>query len=264
MPVFGMKAPESVAERAAAADFCRRNGLLFMETEESGAGPEQIDGIRLIPRGRAVYLAEAEGAQMEKRLQALDRGQPVVLLPERPESLGAFALWANCWLNRQSGGQELWDVYDGGRRLTGRLHPRGLELGPGDFHLVVHVWMKNSRGEYLLTKRSPGKGYGGMWESPGGAAQAGDDSLSACLREIREETGLELIPGKGRIVKSYMEDHFFCDVWLFHQDFKLEDVVLQEGETCDCMYAGAEQIIKMHDEGRFVPFQYIQEILEAD
>ena len=25
MPVFGMKAPESVAERAAAADFCRRN-----------------------------------------------------------------------------------------------------------------------------------------------------------------------------------------------------------------------------------------------
>ena len=88
---------------------------------------------------------------------------------------------------------------------------------------MVHVWLRNSAGEYLLTRRSPNKGYGGLWESPGGAARAGDDSLSACLREIKEETGLSLEPDRGRIVKSYRGDRYFCDVWLFRQDFSLED-----------------------------------------
>ena len=114
---------------------------------------------------------------------------------------------------------------------------------------MVHVWLRNSAGEYLLTRRSPNKGYGGLWESPGGAARAGDDSLSACLREIKEETGLSLEPDRGRIVKSYRGDRYFCDVWLFRQDFSLEDVVLQEGETCDCMRASAQEVLELHRRG---------------
>lgn len=56
---------------------------------------------------------------------------------------------------------ELWDVYDEKRNLTGRLHRRGDPLPEGDYHLVVQVWMRNSRGEYLLTKRTPNKPHPG-------------------------------------------------------------------------------------------------------
>jgi len=62
------------------------------------------------------------------------------------------------WLNLQSSADELWDVYDEHRNSTGRLHRRGDPLPEGEYHLVVYVWMLNSRGEFLLTKRSPNKG----------------------------------------------------------------------------------------------------------
>lgn len=60
----------------------------------------------------------------------------------------------------------------------------------GEYHLSVHVWLLNHNGEFLLIKRSPNKGYPNMWESTGGSAIAGDDSLSAAIREVKEETGL--------------------------------------------------------------------------
>jgi len=264
--MFGIKAPKDIKQLREAAVFCRHNGLRFMEVsgEAPDGLPAQLEDIMLLPEGGSVYLREGSHREMEALLDSLSPGQNVVLLPESGESLPGLALWVNCWLNRKSGGQELWDVYDENRRPTGRLHPRGKELAPGDYHLVVHVWIRDSRGRYLLTKRSPNKGYGGMWESPGGAAQAGDDSLSACLREIREETGLRLDPERGRVVKSYTDDHFICDVWLFKQDFRLEDVVLQPGETCDRRYATKEEIRKMHREGHFVPFAFIDEVLEAN
>ena len=87
---------------------------------------------------------------------------------------------------------ELWDVYDENRNLTGRLHRRGDMMPKGDYHLVVHIWLMNERGEFLLTKRAPNKGFPGMWECTGGSALAGDDSLTAAIRESKEETGLTL------------------------------------------------------------------------
>jgi len=161
--------------------------------------------------------------------------------------------WVQGWLNMQSGAGELWDVYDANRNLTGRLHRRGEYLAEGDYHLVVHIWMLNSRGEFLLTRRSPNKGFPNMWETTGGSALAGDDSLTAALREVREETGLILDPGKGCRIMTYRSTDFFSDIWLFRQDFDLEDVVLLEGETCGVMYATAHQIRQLKKNGEMVP-----------
>lgn len=168
------------------------------------------------------------------------------------------------WLNLQSSADELWDVYDEKRNLTGRLHRRGDPLGAGEYHLVVHVWMLNSEGKFLLTKRSPNKGFPNMWESTGGSALAGDDSLTAALREVKEETGLTLDAGRGTLIASMRQSDYFRDVWLFRQGFDLKDVVLQPGETTDKMYADKETILKMLREGEFVPYGYLQEIFSAD
>lgn len=166
------------------------------------------------------------------------------------------------WLNLQSSAEELWDIYDEKRNLTGRLHRRGDPLQPGDYHLVVHVWIVNGRGEFLLTKRSPNKGFPNMWESTGGSALAGDDSLAAALREVKEETGLALDPGYGKLVLSVRESDYFRDVWLFRQDFDLSDVVLQSGETCDKMYAKKEEVLQLYKSGRLVPYNYLEELVE--
>lgn len=169
--------------------------------------------------------------------------------------------WVQGWLNLQSGAGEMWDVLDEDRNPTGRLHRRGDFLAPGEYHLVVHVWMKNRRGQYLMTKRSPNKGFPNMWETTGGSALAGDDSMTAALREVREETGLTLLPENGTCVFSVKEEDDFCDVWLFHQDFSLADVVLLEGETCDVKYADREEILQMRQRGQMVHYCYLDDLL---
>ncbi|MBE6714061.1 MAG: NUDIX domain-containing protein [Ruminococcaceae bacterium] len=147
------------------------------------------------------------------------------------------------------------------RNKTGRVHRRGEILSRGDYHLVVHVWIKNSRGEFLITKRAPNKGWPNMWETTGGSALVGDDSLAAALREVREETGLSLSPENGRIIHSYMRNDSFVDVWLFTEDHSLSEVVLCEGETVDKMFADSEKIRKMTEEGTFINFSYADMIL---
>lgn len=91
---------------------------------------------------------------------------------------------------------------------------------------------------------------------------AGDDSLTAALREVREETGLELDPEKGKRVITYRGTDHFSDVWLFRQDCDLKDVMLQEGETCDKMYASKGEILQMLQDGTFVPISHVHQLLQ--
>ena len=79
---------------------------------------------------------------------------------------------------------ELWDLYTRDRRLTGKTHIRGEKLPPEKYHLVVHVWIKNSRGEWLISQRAASRPtFPLMWESVGGSVTTGEDSFDiACFR----------------------------------------------------------------------------------
>lgn len=166
------------------------------------------------------------------------------------------------WLNLQTSVDEIWDIYDENRVLTGRKHRRGDPLQKGDYHLVVHVWLQNQKGEFLLTKRTPNKGYPNMWECTGGSALAGDNSLMAALREQKEETGLNLLTENGRCILSYTRTDAIVDVWLFKQEFDLNEVTLLPNETCDVRSADRETILRLKEEGKLVPFPYLEELFE--
>jgi len=147
---------------------------------------------------------------------------------------------------------ELWDILDRDRNPTGRLHTRGEPLAEGDYHLVVHAWIVNSRGEMLITRRDFGKSFfPGMWETPGGAALAGEGSLEAAMREAKEETGIILCAGNAALFSSSRGDerHGFYDNWLFRQEFDIKDVVLQEGETIEARTAMLYDIASMIERG---------------
>ena len=79
---------------------------------------------------------------------------------------------------------ELWDLYDANRRKTGQDHVRGEVIPAGCYHLVVHVWIRNSAGQYLISQRSASrKSFPLMWETVGGSVLKGEDSLAAAVRE---------------------------------------------------------------------------------
>ena len=76
------------------------------------------------------------------------------------------------------------DIYDADRNLTGRRHRRGTPWRPGEYGLVVCVWVYDGHGRILLTRRAPEKSFAGTWENSGGAAKAGETSRQAIAREL--------------------------------------------------------------------------------
>ena len=74
---------------------------------------------------------------------------------------------------------ELNDIYDENRNLTGKLHRRGTPWKPGEYGVVVCVWVYDGRGHLLLTRRAREKSFAGTWENSGGAVKAGETSRQA-------------------------------------------------------------------------------------
>ena len=65
-------------------------------------------------------------------------------------------------------------------------------MKPGEYGLVVCVWVCDGAGHLLLTKRAPEKkSFPNTWENSGGSAWAGESSRQAIARELYEETGAQ-------------------------------------------------------------------------
>lgn len=167
---------------------------------------------------------------------------------------------------------EIWDVLDENGNKTGRYAERGRKMATGDYHLVVHVWKYNGKGEWLIDKRAPERGTSidGKWETTGGSALAGDDSLTAALRETKEELGIDLDPQKGVLLHSTtrhgnLGHTWLQDAWVFKHNCPIEDVRFQEGETCDAMWASPDKIREMMAAGEFLSnwfYPYFDEMVE--
>jgi 8-oxo-dGTP pyrophosphatase MutT (NUDIX family) len=144
--------------------------------------------------------------------------------------------------------EEIWDIYDKDKKRTGRTAFRGTKLASGDYHLVVFVWVKDTRGRFLLSRRWQGKQGGGMWETPAGSALAGEESREAALREVKEEIGLVIPEGELRFVKSVRHDTenpWFADYYIYESDLDIESLVCQEGEVECIRWASREEVIEL-------------------
>lgn len=58
----------------------------------------------------------------------------------------------------------------------------------------VLVWNQNGELLLILTHWDPGTGLPPRWLTPGGGIDAGETTLQAAVRELREETGVQLEP----------------------------------------------------------------------
>ena len=156
---------------------------------------------------------------------------------------------------------ELWDVYDRDRRRTGRTIERGQPMREEEYHIVVQVWIRNSAGQWLISRRAACKSEPLKWEPTGGSVLAGEDSLAGALREVREELGVVLDPACGELLYSFRRDKpswenpGFLDVWYFTNDTPIGKIVLQESETCDALWADTRTILELIRENMFIPTQ---------
>ncbi|WP_226678085.1 GNAT family N-acetyltransferase [Mesobacillus jeotgali] len=159
---------------------------------------------------------------------------------------------------------ELWNVYDQYRHMTDRIHKRGEDMKAGDYHLVVHVWIINDDGQFLIQRRQPWKiGFPNMWDcSAAGSAVLGDDSEQAAVREAKEELGIDLDIEKGERLFTVKFSQGFDDIWLVRQNVAIEDLHLQEEEVAEAKWASEAEIREMVGTGEFIPFNYLDLLFE--
>lgn len=163
---------------------------------------------------------------------------------------------------------EFWDIYDKDKKPTGRtMKKNDWILKDGEYHLSVLGVIHRPDGRFLITQRVMTKAWApGSWEVSGGAAQAGEDSLDAVKREIKEETGLDVSSFEGGFVFSYTRenpdegDNYFVDIYCFTGDFSEADLHLQEAETDGYMLATAEEIEALGAQGKFLHYDSIKQV----
>ncbi len=166
---------------------------------------------------------------------------------------------------------EYWDIYDKNKKKTGRTMKRNdWCLADDEYHLTVLGVVRRSDGKYLITKRIKTKQWApGWWEVSGGACMAGEESKEAVLREVKEETGLDVSNAEGGYQFTYHRenpgkgDNYFVDVYRFTLDFEESDVTPQVEETDGFMLATLDEIKAFAKEGIFLHYDSIRQVFEA-
>ncbi len=149
---------------------------------------------------------------------------------------------------------ELWDLIDGERKPLGRTHIRGQHMEPGTYHVVVCVWTVNSSHKILITLRHPGKDeYPDFWENTAGSAQTGEDSKTAAIRELFEETGIRVTEDELTLLGTRKEKSQFADTYIVRRDIERANLTLQDGETVDACWVSLRELDELIAAGKMAP-----------
>ena len=152
---------------------------------------------------------------------------------------------------------ELFDLYTLDRVKTGRTMVRGEPVPKGFFRLVVHVCLFDGKGRMLIQQRQPFKeSWPGLWDvSVGGSAVSGDTSRSAAERETMEELGLEVDLTTVRPSLTIHWENGFDDFYLLTRPVEPSSLRLQPEEVRTVKWVDMDEILRMIDEGTFIPYE---------
>lgn len=149
------------------------------------------------------------------------------------------------------------DLYNVERKLIGETIYKGEEIPKNRRVLVVIVFIQNSRGEFLIQKRSQQKG--GKYGTTGGHPKTGESSIQGMLTEIKEEISIDVLPKEMTFL--YSEDdvkgRVFVDTYYLNKDLKIENLVLQTEEVESLKWCSVTEIEKLYKQNLFMETHYI-------
>ncbi|HFI0102557.1 TPA: NUDIX domain-containing protein [Streptococcus suis] len=141
---------------------------------------------------------------------------------------------------------ELWNAYTADGQLTDHTLTRGQAIPDGLYHLVVECIIRHRDGSTLFMKRDSTKpSYPDYYEATaGGSALFGEIAEQAILREVREETGIELTATQLRHHTHFVAHDDQC---LFHcywaeTDWDKSAIQLQAEETSNYIWIPQEKL----------------------
>jgi isopentenyldiphosphate isomerase len=159
------------------------------------------------------------------------------------------------------------DVLSDTGEPTGIMKSREDVHARGDVHRTIHVWMVHSVLGILLQKRSPLKeNHPGLWDlSCAGHISAGETSLEAAVKELREELGIAVTPEDLHYLFSHRHDAVLNggsyidreihDIYLVIKDIPLSSFTPQPSEVESLRYIDPEsfEILVRRKDPQLVP-----------
>ncbi len=154
------------------------------------------------------------------------------------------------------------DLYNEDRIPLNKKVIRYTPLEKGEYRLVVHLVIFNSKGEILIQKRSPNKfHWPNLWDiTVGGQVSSGENTKQAIQRELFEELSINKDFSNIRPIFTFNFNQGFDDIFLYQEDYDLSQLVLQQEEVVEVKYASVDEIMTLINNKEFV--QYTKEYLE--
>lgn len=152
---------------------------------------------------------------------------------------------------------EMFDIYTENREKTGRTIERGNKFDKGDYRVVVHACILNSKGEMLIQQRQPFKsGWANMWDiTAGGSVVAGETSKQAVQRELMEELGIDIDFSDIRPQLTINFEEGFDDIYIIQSDdIDINTLTLQYEEVQCVKWVSMREIEEMLHNGIFIPY----------
>ena len=138
---------------------------------------------------------------------------------------------------------ELRDLYDINSNLTGKTYYKGDTIPNGYYPMVVVVVIRNSKGEFLMQKRSKQKG--GDWGVTGGHPKSGETPLEGIITEVKEELGLDFSNENFILYDSGCDGKDCYKMYFVNKDIDINDTKIQKEELSEVRWFSMDELKHM-------------------
>ncbi|HEX6095119.1 MAG TPA: NUDIX domain-containing protein [Thermoanaerobaculia bacterium] len=147
------------------------------------------------------------------------------------------------------------------RELIDILSPEGVPIGvkdkramhrDGDLHLSAHLWLVSGDRVLLQRRALVKESWPGLWDiSVAGHLSAGEDSVSAAIREAQEELGLVVDPAELRylgrlryhvVLRDDFIENELHDVYLLHREVDVATLTLDPQEVAEVRWVSLDDL----------------------
>ena len=160
---------------------------------------------------------------------------------------------------------EYWDIYDKDGNFTGRKKGKYEKWDKDEYHLATEVWVINSKKQILIQQRSEKcQLLPGIWALTTGRVVSGETTRQGCIRELKEELGIEAKEEECNLVKSLLKNRLgmIWDIYFLRKDVELEHVTLQKEEVSTVKLVNTDEFRDMLKEGTMCEYSEVYELLD--
>ena len=163
---------------------------------------------------------------------------------------------------------EYFDVLNKNREHLNYTKLRGTTLKDHEYNQSAEIWIINNN-KILLTQRSKEKSHPLMWEIPGGMTLANETTDVTIIRELKEETNINLDNTDIKLIDTHIYKNQFIDIYLSYKNIDVNNIKLQKEEVSDFKFVSKDEFLEMINNNEIVPavitrFNMIKEKINID